>query len=120
MAPGILETSLHDVESRPPKKIKLSETAHAGIDDDVDDSPDDDLAAAVPTHPLHVKPAGNAYTASDNLKTRCGSFAQLPDEVLSILLESFDADTLVRLGSTCRALYAFTRLEELWRALFVR
>lgn len=120
MAPGILETSLHDVESRPPKKIKLSETAHAGSDVDVDDSPDDDLAAAVPTHPLHVKPAGNAYTASDNLKTRCGSFAQLPDEVLSILLESFDADTLVRLGSTCRALYAFTRLEELWRALFVR
>lgn len=110
MAPGILDNShLVHVESRPSKKLKLA-----------DDLPDDDLAAAVPTHPLQVKPAGNAYTASENLKTRCGYFAQLPDEVLSLLLESFDAGTLVRLGSTCRALYAFTRLDELWRALFVR
>ncbi|CAI6284103.1 unnamed protein product [Periconia digitata] len=117
MAPGILQTNHSDAEPRPSKKVKLSaaEVNHDGDDDDSSE----DLATAVPTHPLHIKPAGNAYTASENLKTYCGSFCQLPDEVLSVVLESFDADTLVRLGSTCRALYAFTRLEELWRALFV-
>ncbi|RMX93937.1 hypothetical protein D0867_04087 [Hortaea werneckii] len=35
------------------------------------------------------------------------------------LLETFEAPDLLRLGGTCRALYAFTRSEELWRALFV-
>ncbi|PVI08036.1 Clavaminate synthase-like protein [Periconia macrospinosa] len=118
MAPGILQPSQCDGKPRPPKKVKLSADLHV---DAVDDSPEEpeELAAAVPTHPLHIKPAGNAYTASENVKTRSGSFSQLPDEVLSLLLESFDAETLIRLGSTCRALYAFTRLEELWRALFV-
>jgi hypothetical protein len=83
---------------------------------------DEDVAAAiaVPSHPLGIKPAGNALTASENIKSRCGLFACLPDELLSHILESFEADVLIRLGSTCRALYAFTRLDELWRALFVR
>ncbi|KAF1959089.1 Clavaminate synthase-like protein [Byssothecium circinans] len=111
MAPGILETSYRCTESRPPKKIKISPPT------DTDDDPVG--AATVPPHPLSIKPAGNAYTASENLKARCGSFAKLPDELLSLIFESFDADTLVRLGRTCRALYSFTRLEELWRALFV-
>ena len=115
MVPGILAHSgIAAAESRPSKKIK---TAAAATFDD-----DEDVAAAitVPSHPLGIRPAGNAYTASENLKSRCGSFARLPDELLSHMLESFEADVLVRLGSTCRALYAFTRLDELWRALFVR
>lgn len=87
------------------------------LPDDIDDVAA--AAAAVPPHPLRVKPAGNAYTASENLKARCGSFARLPDELLSLLLESFDAECLIRLGGTCKALYAFTRLDELWRALFI-
>jgi hypothetical protein len=109
MAPGILRDAA--AESQPAKRIKL-DMANIQLDDD-------DVAAAVPTHPLGVKPAGNAYTATDNIKSRCGFFARLPDELLSHIFESFDADALVRLGSTCRALYAFTRLDELWRALFV-
>lgn len=113
MAPGILDTSHYaSIESRPSKRVRLSPTD--ALADDAED-----VATAVPTHPLGVKPAGNAYTASENIKARCGSFATLPDELLSHILESFDADTLVRLGSTCRALYAFTRLDDLWRALFV-
>jgi hypothetical protein len=113
MTPGLLEyPSTAAAESRPSKKIRLSVAANA---DDVDDA-----AVALPSHPLGIKPAGNAYTASENIKSRCGSFARLPDELLSHILESFDADTLIRLGTTCRALYAFTRLDELWRALFVR
>ena len=113
MAPGILENpSFACAESRPSKKIKLSAAATFQNDDE-------DVAAAVPSHPLGIKPAGNAYSASENIKTRCGLFARLPDELLSHILESFDAEVLIRLGSTCRALYAFTRLDELWRALFV-
>ncbi|KAH7086850.1 hypothetical protein FB567DRAFT_628926 [Paraphoma chrysanthemicola] len=113
MAPGLLENpSFAYAESRPSKKVKLSAAATFQNDDE-------DVAVALPTHPLGVKPAGNAYTASENIKSRCGSFARLPDELLSHILESFEADALIRLGSTCRALYAFTRLDELWRALFV-
>lgn len=112
MAPGTLLEHFASDESRPSKRIKTS--AANFVDEDAED-----VAVALPTHPLDVKPAGNAYTASENLKSRCGAFAQLPDELLSHMLESFDADVLVRLGSTCKALYAFTRLDELWRALFI-
>jgi hypothetical protein len=108
MAPGLLLD-----ESPPSKRLKTSAAPDLQNDDE-------DVAIALPSHPLGIKPAGNAYTASENIKSRCGSFAMLPDELLSHIFESFDADTLIRLGSTCRALYAFTRLDELWRALFVR
>lgn len=114
MAPGLLESeSITTAESRPSKKLKTAVANSVQNDDE-------DVAIALPSHPLGVKPAGNAYTATENIKSRCGNFAMLPDELLSHILESFDADSLVRLGSTCRALYALTRLDELWRALFVR
>ncbi|KAF2859056.1 F-box and JmjC domain-containing protein [Piedraia hortae CBS 480.64] len=71
-------------------------------------------------HPLRVRPGGNALTASVNLKDACGLFALLPDEVLANLLELQSAADLLRLGSTCRALHAFSRDDELWRALFVQ
>lgn len=113
MAPGILQDpGFASAESQPAKKRKITVPVHVQQDDE-------EVATAVPSHPLGIKPAGNAYTATVNLKSRCGSFAMLPDELLNHILESFDADTLIRLGSTCRALYAFTRLDELWRALFV-
>ncbi|KAF2468230.1 F-box domain-containing protein [Lindgomyces ingoldianus] len=114
MAPGtLLEPHFDSAESRPLKKIKLSPAANAFTEDA------ENVAAAVPTHPLGIRPSGNAYTASENIKSRCGAFRRLPDELLNLILESFDADALVRLGSTCRALYAFTRFDELWRALFI-
>lgn len=115
MAPGMLEhPGIATAESRPSKKLKTSATTVFDDDEDVA------TAIAVPSHPLGIKPAGNAYTASENIKSNCGLFASLPDELLSHVLESFKADVLIRLGSTCRALYAFTRLDELWRALFVK
>jgi hypothetical protein len=111
MAPGLLlgseDPGFETAESRPSKRSKFQ-------------NDDEDVAIALPSHPLGIKPAGNAYTASENIKSKCGSFARLPDDLLSHIFESFEADTLIRLGSTCRALYAFTRLDELWRALFVR
>lgn len=113
MAPGILgDPGSGSAESQPAKKRKLTVPVHVQADDE-------EMASAVPSHPLGIKPAGNAYTATENIKSRCGSFARLPDELLNHIFESFDADALIRLGSTCRALYAFTRMDELWRALFV-
>lgn len=69
-------------------------------------------------HPLGIRPSGNAYLSDINLKKACGSFAILPDEILAVVLEYLDAATLLRLGATCRALHAFTRSEDLWKAFF--
>ncbi|KAF2013152.1 F-box domain-containing protein [Aaosphaeria arxii CBS 175.79] len=115
MAPGTLLQEDEYTDSRPSKKVKTDSEVAVDYPDDTEE----DVATAVPTHPLDIKPAGNAYTASENLKSHCGAFAVLPDELINHMLESFDAGTLVRLGSTCKALYAFTRLDELWRALFI-
>ncbi|MCJ1243074.1 hypothetical protein MMC30_000271 [Trapelia coarctata] len=76
-------------------------------------------SVTVPIHPLGVRPAGNAYTATENFKSAAGSFSYLPDELLVYILEFLDAKALVGLGSTCRALYAFSRLEDLWKTFFI-
>ena len=73
----------------------------------------------VPSHPLRIKPRGNAYTATDDIKLAAGSFTALPDEVLIQLLEFLDATSLKRLGFACKALYAFSRHEELWKTLCI-
>ncbi|PGH18156.1 hypothetical protein AJ80_04543 [Polytolypa hystricis UAMH7299] len=80
---------------------------------------EEQLHDAVPTHPLGVKPSGNALTASHDLKAAIGGFAALPDETLLVLLEYLDSSSLRRLGATCKALSAFSRSEELWKALFI-
>ena len=77
------------------------------------------LGTFVRRHPLGVRPSGNVFTSKTDLKNACGSLAVLPDELLVQLLETLQVSDLLRLGSTCRALYAFTSNEELWRALFV-
>lgn len=80
------------------------------------DLPDVD---AIPSHPLGVKPSGNGLLATQNLRPAMGAFAFLPDEMIVLLLETFDASCLKSLGATCKALYAFTRIEDLWKALFI-
>lgn len=97
----------------PPLKRQRLEAAKTG-----EKSSDPD-ATFVRRHPLGVRPSGNALTAERNAKQACGLFAALPDELLMSLLESLQARDLLRLGATCRGLHAFTRSEELWRALFV-
>ena len=73
----------------------------------------------VPSHPLKIKPGGNAYTATVDIKLAAGSFNALPDDVLVQLLEFLDATSLKRLGFACKALYAFSRHEELWKTLCI-
>ena len=75
--------------------------------------------SVVPSHPLGIKPAGNAYSATENIKLATGAFTALPDELIIQVLESLDAASLKRLGHTCKALYAFSRLEELWKTLCI-
>ena len=73
----------------------------------------------VPSHPLGIRPLGNAYTARQNLKTNAGALAILPDESLLQILEFLDAPDLLRVGATCKALFAFSRAEELWKSLLI-
>lgn len=93
---------------RPAKRVKVTDPSAVEGED-----------SAVRRHPLRVRPSGNALTSQLNLKAACGGFAVLPDELLAQLLEILQAQDLLQLGATCRALHAFTRNEELWRALFV-
>ncbi|KAB8302245.1 hypothetical protein EYC80_005688 [Monilinia laxa] len=79
----------------------------------------EESSVSIPSHPLGVKPLGNQYTATSNARHATGPFQILPDEVLAILLESFDPEVLGLLGSTCKFLYAFCRSEEVWKPLFI-
>ena len=75
--------------------------------------------SAIKPHPLGVRPSGNALTSAVNLRASIGTFNILSDETLSSFLEWLDTSSLLALGSTCRALYAFTSNEDLWRNLFI-
>ena len=70
-------------------------------------------------HPLDVKPAGNAFEAHVNLRAALGSLDHLPDELLDRVLSYLDAPSLVHVGATCKALYAYARAEELWKTLLI-
>lgn len=74
---------------------------------------------SVPIHPLGVKPSGNAYTASSNARHSIGVFEKFPDEMLAIFLEYLDARSLCLLGSTSKFLYAFCRIDDLWKQIFI-
>lgn len=76
---------------------------------------------SIPTHPLGVKPLGNRFLSNGpNAKANCGTWGFLPDEMLMLVLEHVDAKSLLRLGSTCKFLFAFCHSDELWKALFLQ
>ncbi|KAI0482829.1 Clavaminate synthase-like protein [Xylariaceae sp. FL0804] len=75
---------------------------------------------AVPVHPMGVKPLGNRFFASGpSARESLGFLGRLPDEMIQQLLEILDAQSLLRIGSACRFLYAFSQLDDLWKALFL-
>ena len=78
-----------------------------------------DDSVSVPSHPIGVKPTGNAYNATKNLKLATGIFVALPDELIVQVLEYLDGSSLQKLGCTCKAMYAFSRLEDLWKTLCI-
>ncbi|RFU32005.1 hypothetical protein B7463_g4302, partial [Scytalidium lignicola] len=79
----------------------------------------EDSYQAIPSHPLGIKPSGNLYTATSNARSSIGVFQKFPDEILVILLEYFDANSLCLLGSTSKFLYAFCRIDDLWKQIFI-
>ena len=100
-----------------PDISSLTSQHPADPDDSLQDQ-EDISCDAIPGHPLGVKPSGNALLAAENLRDAIGTFKTLPDDLILILLEFLDGPDLLRIGRTCKAFYAFTRAEELWKALF--
>ena len=84
----------------------------AGYDDESD-------CLTIGAHPLGIKPSGNAYDARNDLKSRSGLFASLPDDLVIQILEYLRPPSLIKVGATCKALYAFSRFDELWKSLLV-
>jgi hypothetical protein len=77
-------------------------------------------SSSIPVHPLGVKPLGNQYFVSGpSARQALGSIGCLPDEMILQLLEYLQKESLRGLGSTCRFLYAFCQLDELWKTLFL-
>jgi len=71
-------------------------------------------------HPLRIKPSGNAFTSSTNLRdTSCGRLAIFPDELILQVLGYLSANDLNALAATSKGVYGFSRAEELWKPLFI-
>ncbi|KAL8243742.1 hypothetical protein R6Q59_010000 [Mikania micrantha] len=70
-------------------------------------------------HPLGVKPSGNALTSKTNLQMAMGSLAMLPDSIILLLFEFLDVPSLVNIGFTCRACFAYSTYDSLWRDLTI-
>lgn len=79
----------------------------------------EDETCVMPSHPLGVKPAGNAFSAVENAKTMAGFFFSLSDELILQVLDFLDHWSLVRLGATCKFFYAFCQFDDLWKTLFI-
>ena len=85
---------------------------------DMSKYPQEDIVT-VASHPLGIKPSGNAYTAQKNVKSATGRLCFLPDEILVQILEFLDTPSLKAIGGTCKALYAFSRLDEIWKTICI-
>ena len=79
----------------------------------------DDSVSTFHAHPLGVKPSGNALTSDENAATSIGAFGALPDEMILTLLEWLDSESLLRLGASCRGLFAYATTDQLWKDLFI-
>jgi len=83
--------------------------------------PPPELLSILPPHWNRIKPSGQVYLATENIKIAAGPFSMLPDELIIHLLEFLDILSILRFGSTCKALWAFSRLDEpLWRSKFLK
>lgn len=79
-----------------------------------------DSVPLIPVHPLGVKPLGNQYFSSVVPARRSlGQLVALPDEMILQILESLQAHDLLNVGVSCVFLFAFSRLDELWKSLYL-
>ena len=82
--------------------------------------PEEPLETVIPCHPLGIKPLGNLYLARRNIKEAAGLFYSIPDDLLIQILEFLEPLPLLKLGASCKALWAFSRHEDLWRTQYVK
>jgi hypothetical protein len=103
--------------------LSRSRESQAILDEsrDIDEGATDELGAEVgiQPHQLGVRPSGNALTADEDLRSHAGLFSRIPDDLIISLLEWLDENALLSLGSTCRALYAYTTFDQLWREIAI-
>jgi hypothetical protein len=108
------EVLTRNLESQHPHKRQRLESA---FKDEVDHNAD-----LLPSHPLHIRPSGNAILGNENtvtdIRPNLGLFAALTDELLAYFLEYLDVAEVLSLGATCKTFFAFTRVDELWRKFF--
>lgn len=112
-----MEVTRESNYSRPVQKTLLEVLSHTDPLEGHKPGSTGNDSLTVPSHPLGIKPAGNAYAASKNIRSAAGRFDSLPDELLVQILESLDAGSLRQVECTCKAVYAFARLEDLWKTL---
>lgn len=118
-------TTLDDGPSPKRRRVSLDDSEasvrhYTPREGNTEDEGQQNSLTGIPRHPLGVRPLGNLYAAKEpNIKARCGVLAFVPDELLLQIFETLEASHLLGLGSTCKALYALTRSDELWRALFI-
>ncbi|SCV04936.1 LANO_0G14708g1_1 [Lachancea nothofagi CBS 11611] len=79
-----------------------------------------------PTHPLGIKPSGNAFFEEDlkevekHKQKLLGKFGKFPEDLLIHLISFIESPRdLLALGSASRVFYAYTYSEELWRKFYV-
>lgn len=85
--------------------------------------PDEEVSHSAPeihAHRLGIRPSGNGLTESAHARHNIGTFGVLPDEVILTVLEWIEDAQLIVLGKTCRAFFAFTSNDDLWRTLLLQ
>lgn len=74
-------------------------------------------------NPLEIKPLGNLLFHPSNRLTRVaglGSLGALPDELLlSQIFSMMEGEDLVRCGGVSRAFFAWTRVEGIWKGVYI-
>ncbi|RSM17000.1 hypothetical protein CDV31_004204 [Fusarium ambrosium] len=100
----------------------VTENGHSALCDRTNDSFESQSHSdSIPLHPLGLKPLGNQYLFTGrNARRSVGAWGFLPDEVIMLVLEHFDASALLKLGHTCKFFYAFCHSDELWKPLFLQ
>lgn len=72
---------------------------------------------------LEIKPLGNLLFSPQNRLTRAaglGSLGALPDELLlSSIFSALEGEDLVRCGGVSRAFFAWTRVEGIWKGIYI-
>lgn len=77
-------------------------------------------------HPLGVRPSGNALLCADRAKadplnTLGPLFGKLSEPLLMTILQEIESpDDLLHLGHTCKAMFAYTWSDELWKHIVYR